>query len=241
VSSLVSDDSGSGSCVNWSREGELNRIELSDPACNNALTVAMLSALRAAFSDGVGAAAHLVSARGRHFCTGGDHDELAALSAVQLQDYVATLHELFAEVATLPAPVVFAVQGGVVGGGLELALLGDFIVASAESWFQLPQVRLGGRIGAHTYESLIARSGVGLCRRMALLGDRVDAADALATGLVDFAVPPGTLHSAAEEIALRLAAQPTASLRRARTSLAELSAVATGLRAEADRRRAATV
>jgi enoyl-CoA hydratase/carnithine racemase len=240
----VSDDSDSGrsgSCVRWSRDGKLNRIELSDPARNNALTFAMLSELRTAFAGGAGAAAHLVWAHGRHFCAGGDHDELAALSAAQLRDYVATLHELLAEVASLPGPVIFAVQGGAVGGGLEFALLGDLIVASEESWFQLPQIKLGGRIGTHTYRSLIARSGVGLCRRMALLGDRVDAADALAAGLVDFVVPPGTLHAAAEDIAVRLAGQPTASLRRARASLAELLAVATDLRAEADRRRAGTV
>lgn len=202
---------------------------------NNALGPALVRALRTALGQAEVGQAVLITAEGRNFCAGGDHDELAALPRDAFRHYLADLVGLFADLAGSQVPVVVGVQRAVVGGGLELCLLADFVVAADDAWFELPQVRLGGRIGTYTYRNLIARSGLSVTRRLALLGERFDVATALGHGLVDQVVERPQLEEAAARMAAQLASQPAISLGRARSELTELLSTAGKLREEADR------
>lgn len=217
------------------RDGELTHIRLADGDRDNALGPAMVRALRAALARADGAAI-VLTAEGRNFCAGGDHRELGALSRQEFRSYLAELIGLFADVASAPVPVVAGVHRAVVGGGLELALLCDLIVAADDAWFHLPQIRLGGRIGTHTYRMLIARIGLGMTRRLAHLGTRLDAAAAHACGLVDVLVPRDGLDAEAEAHARTLAGLPPGALRRSRETLRDIVGVADMLAAEAARR-----
>lgn len=222
--------------VQVARDESVLHIRLTHGQQNNALGPVLVSAIRGALEQADVGRAVLITAEGRNFCAGGDHAELAALSPDAFRHYLANLVGLFADLAGSSVPVVAGVQRAVVGGGLELCLLADFIVAADDAWFELPQVRLGGRIGAYTYRNLIARSGLSVTRRLALLGERFDAETALRHGLVDKVVERPQLEEAAARMAAQLASQPAQSLSRARSDLTELLSTARKLREEADRR-----
>ena len=216
-----------------SRAGVLH-VRLEDPDHNNALGPDLVAELRAALSTGDATRAVLLTGAGRNFCAGGDHTELAALGPDAFRRYLADVAGLFATVEALP--LVVGVQRAVVGGGLELALLADFVLAADDAWFQLPQIELGGRVGTPTLRHLVARCGLSAARRLLLAGERFDAATALATGLGDRVVARAKLPSAAEDLANTLAGRPPAALARARESLSDLIGAADGLRTAVERR-----
>lgn len=209
---------------------------MADPERANALGPEMVSQLRAALRASTGAGAVVLAADGRHFCSGGDHDELAALERQHFRAYLADLLGLFADLASSPVPVISSIQGAAVGGGVEMVLQTDFIVASEQAWLQLPQVQSGGRIGEQTFTLLLARCGLPFTRRFTLLGERVPAVDAAHSGLVDDVAPAGEATARALQLAARLDAQPAEALWRARGVVASDLRCADALRAEERRR-----
>jgi enoyl-CoA hydratase/carnithine racemase len=223
--------------VRVARHGAVQIIELDDPDSNNALSFPIIGQLRAALADSSGAAATVLGARGRNFCSGGDHNQFANLGPGGVSLFIADILELFADLAESEIPIVARAHGASVGGGLEMALLADFIVAADTAWFWLPQVSQGGRIGSYAYPFLLARTGLGFTRKATLLGDRIGAAEALRAGLIDEVVDAGMLNERAESLAGALAAQPAAALRRARRSLAAGMPSPNELRTEAVDRR----
>jgi enoyl-CoA hydratase len=108
----------------------------------------------------------------------------------------------------------------VIGGGLEIALHCDLIVAADDARFQLPHVATGTRIRRTSYAALVDRTGIGFARRMSLLGDLVPAASALAAGLVDHVCRKVDLYPTAMSMAAHLAAQPQDTMEHARQALA---------------------
>ncbi|MCZ2498813.1 enoyl-CoA hydratase/isomerase family protein [Xylophilus sp. Kf1] len=113
----------------------------------------------------------------------------------------------------LDKPIVCAVNGYAFGGGMELALACDIRIASRNARFALTEVRLGsipGAGGTQRLPRLIAQSDAML---MLLTGDRVDAEEALRTGLVSRVVEPSELMAAALEIAVRIAQNAPLSVR----------------------------
>jgi len=122
-------------------------------------------------------------------------------------------------------PVVGFARGRVIGGGVELLLACDLIVADPTASFSTPHVRAGAPLGAGMTAALVARVGSSWARRMLLLGERVGAGTAAAIGLADRLVdaPEGRLSAIA--IASTLGSQPARSLARTRADLdrAELS------------------
>lgn len=214
-------------------DGGVAHIRLVDGARNNALGPALVGQLRAALRESAGASALVLSATaGRNFCAGGDHSELGALSREDFKRYLKDLVSLFADLAALPAPIVMCVQRAVVGGGLELVLLADLVVAADDAWFHLPQVALGGRVGSYSYRALVARTGLSVARRMVLLGERLDADAALAHGLVDELADRAELVDRGVQLATRLAGQPAAPMFGARAAFSDLIGAADLLRAE---------
>jgi enoyl-CoA hydratase len=202
--------------------GTVAVIRLVDGRRRNALSRSMVRQLRLALSDAASASAVGIIGDGPHFCSGGDHDELAELGAVEFKEYVADVVGLFADVAEVPVPVVVGMQGAVIGGGLELALQADFLVAADDAWFHLPQVAIGGQVGAPSVRALLARTRLGFTRRMLLLSERVDAEEAGDAGLVDRVVPRAGLRPAVEELAGQLGIAPARAVARARASILQV-------------------
>ncbi|RYY94763.1 MAG: enoyl-CoA hydratase/isomerase family protein, partial [Comamonadaceae bacterium] len=110
--------------------------------------------------------------------------------------------------AHFPKPTVAAIEGAAVGGGLELAVCCDLLVAARTAKLALPEIRLGVFPGSGGTVRVTRRVGAARARRMMLLGDAIDAATAHAWGLVDELCDEGTAALEAGKLAARLAAGP---------------------------------
>src|SRR3984885_9015221 len=215
--------------IKVSREDAVTVVTLSDPATMNAAGVDMAAELLQAFNDAVAgsspARAILLTGEGRGFCSGANLQ--AGPGSRQLDvdgkpDAGAALETVYNPLVTyireMPVPLVTAVNGAAAGVGCSLALLGDLIVA-AESAYFLQAFRRIGLVpdGGSTY--LLPRMiGKARAMEMALLGERVPAAQALEWGLVNRVVPDAELMATAMGLAHALADGP-ASLGLSRQTL----------------------
>ena len=146
----------------------------------------------------------------------------------------AVFRTAFGELLRLPQPVIAAVHGYALGGGCELALNSDLVVADETTQFGLPEVTVGLVPGCGGTQLSMRRLGVGRAADLLLTGRRVKAAEAERIGLADRLVPAGTATDAALELARRIAANSPVAVRAARRAIrlgADLS-LAAGLEVE---------
>lgn len=147
-------------------------------------------------------AALIVTGTGTSFCAGGD---IAAWSdqppAAFARHWVRDGHDSFDRLARLRQPVIAAINGHALGGGLELAACADYRIAEEHVKFGQPEAGLGIIAGWSGTQRAVRRFGQQVVRRMALFGDILSAEDALAEGLVDKVVPQGQVLSAAKDLA----------------------------------------
>jgi enoyl-CoA hydratase/carnithine racemase len=139
--------------------------------------------------------------------TGGDKGifaagaDIAQLKQRNRMDALAAINAgIFNRIAALPMPTVAAVDGPALGGGAELAYACDLRVCSDRSFFGQPEVRLGIIAGAGATHRLPALVGPARAKEMLFTGRRVQAAEALAIGLVNRVVPVDQLLAAAHEL-----------------------------------------
>ena len=151
------------------------------------------------------ARAIVLCSEGKSFCAGADFSGRAGWSAEKLQDQAGLLYREAVRVFRARTPVVAAVQGAAVGGGLGLSLSADFRIASPAARFSANFSRLGLYPGfgiTVTLPRAIGRSNADL---MMLTGRRVKGEDALAMGLVQECVAPQRLRPRAQELAREIA------------------------------------
>ncbi|WP_040795783.1 enoyl-CoA hydratase-related protein [Nocardia higoensis] len=122
-------------------------------------------------------------------------------------------------IRTMPKPVIAAVGGPAVGAGCSLALACDQVIAARSASFSVAFAKVGLTLDAGASALLGARIGLGRATRMALLAERVDAETALGWGMVDEVVAEESLHDRVSELALRLAAGPTAAFAATKRSM----------------------
>jgi len=195
------------------QEGRVLRLTLNRPEKRNALTLAMCrevaETLRRAESDRrVGSV--LLDASGDVFCAGMDLDEALAGDP---DEHSRVHEELFTIGARLALPVVAAVSGPALGGGVGLVANAHVVVAAQGATFGLTEVRLG-LWPFVVYRAVAAAIGEHRAMELALTGRIVSAQDALAWGLVHHVVPPFELDDRASAIAAGLAASSQEALRR---------------------------
>lgn len=195
--------------VTTQRRGELLLVGLDRPAKLNALSTeleeALLDVLVAATTSD--ARAVVLHGTGRSFCAGADTSQLARDPA-QVAAYYRSSGRVHEALAGLGVPTVAALHGHCLGGGLELALACDLRVADTTAVLGLPEVGLGILPGSGGLTRLTRMVGPGLARRLILLGERIDAEQADAWGLLAAVVPEGEALARACELAERLAATP---------------------------------
>jgi enoyl-CoA hydratase/carnithine racemase len=122
------------------------------------------------------------------------------------------LQRTFDEVARLPMPVVAAITGYALGGGMELALAADYRIAAEDAVLGQPEVQLGIMPGSGGTQRLTRLIGPARAKNLLMTGRRVRAEEALRLGLVDEVVPAETVLDAALGYARRLAEGPAAAL-----------------------------
>ncbi|SFQ27231.1 E-phenylitaconyl-CoA hydratase [Variovorax sp. OK605] len=149
----------------------------------------------------------LTGAGERAFCTGADLKKTMppADSAARQVFRAGTRHSNFGTLQT-DKPVIAAINGYALGGGLELALLADIRICSDNAQFGLPEVRVGSIPGAGGTQRLIRAVSQSDAMRMLLTGERIDADEALRIGLVSKVVPLSALQETAINLARAMAA-----------------------------------
>ncbi|MFT3865114.1 MAG: enoyl-CoA hydratase-related protein [Solirubrobacterales bacterium] len=143
----------------------------------------------------------ILTGAGRHFMAGGDIEFFKTLDRSRAERYVLGVQRMQDDLATLPQPVIAALNGTTLGGGCELAMACDIRVAEQQVKLGQPEVSLGLIPGAGGTQALPRLVPLGLAKRLLFTGERIDAEEGLRIGLVDEVVPTGGALERALEIA----------------------------------------
>jgi enoyl-CoA hydratase/carnithine racemase len=213
-------------------------VTLDRPAALNAITtelaVALAEAVEPLGTDRSVRALVLAAAGERAFCAGADLKQRAGFDDHGWFVQREAFRRGFAAVRRCPLPTVAAVFGFALGGGMELALSCDLVVAAEDAVFGLPEVRLGLVPAGGGTQLLARRAGRSVAKDLVLTGRRVDAAEAQRLGLADRVVPRAELPAAARALAAEIAGNSPVAVRAAKWALdvgADLS-VEAGLEVE---------
>lgn len=191
------------------RDGSCATVTINRPRVLNALsreTLVELDHVLDELHDEPSTRAIILTGSGKAFAAGADIAELEAMrSAQDGYEHSRRSHGLLAKMHDLPKPIIMAVNGYALGGGCELAMAGDIILASETAQFGQPEVNLGiipGFGGTQRLPRLVGRTKA---LELILTGDRISAQEALTIGLVNRVVPPDQLLPASREIATKIA------------------------------------
>jgi enoyl-CoA hydratase/carnithine racemase len=178
----------SGAPLRIVRAGSVLEIALARPERRNALSVelrdALVEALDLAVAD-PSIESVAIAGDGPDFCAGGDLAEFGTAPDPATAHAVRSARSPAAAVVACRDRVDFRLHGACVGAGAELAAFGRRVIAGADTWFQLPELGFGLIPGAGGCVSLVRRIGRQRTAWLAVSGERIDAATALAWGLVD--------------------------------------------------------
>ncbi|MDE2135640.1 MAG: enoyl-CoA hydratase [Alphaproteobacteria bacterium] len=191
------------------REGAVGVVTLNRPKALNALNGELLEELAAAlesFDADPAVRAIVVTGSERAFAAGADIKEMAPLSYMDM--FKANLFARASErMAAIRKPVVAAVAGYALGGGCELAMMCDFIIAADTAKFGQPEITLGVMPGMGGSQRLTRFVGKSKAMEMCLTGRMMDAAEAERAGLVSRIVPAADLMGEAMKAAAKIAEQ----------------------------------
>jgi enoyl-CoA hydratase/carnithine racemase len=212
--------------------GEFVRVQTDQAVATIRLDRPPMNALNAQVQQEIAAAAEQVSADpliraaviyggDKVFAAGADIKEMAEASYGQMAADTRRLQDSFTAVAKIGKPVVAAITGYALGGGLELALCADFRVAGESARLGQPEILLGIIPGAGGTQRLPRLVGPARAKDIVYTGRFVGAAEALAIGLVDKVVPDQEVYQAALALVARYAGGPAIALRAAKQAIDE--------------------
>ncbi|MER6290226.1 enoyl-CoA hydratase-related protein [Streptomyces sviceus] len=204
-------------------EDAVGHVRLHRPEAANALSRAMMTALLdavRAWDADPDVRCVVISGTERLFAAGADIADLAELSeSGPVGTYLDDFSDLWEALYATRIPLVAAVNGHVLGGGCELAMICDLVIASDTARFGQPELRLGAIPGAGGTQRLVRAVGKALAMDMILTGRTITAPEALAAGLVSRVVPPDQLDRTAHDTARTIAAHPATAVRLAKEAV----------------------
>jgi (methylthio)acryloyl-CoA hydratase len=187
-------------------DGNLALVRLARPEKRNALNDELVLALRDLFDELPSSVrAAVLSGAGEHFSAGLDLSELKERDAGQGMQHSRSWHTAFERIQYGPVPVVAALHGAVVGGGLELAACCQIRVADETAFYALPEGTRGIFVGGGGAVRIPRLIGVARMTDMMLTGRVYNAQDGERAGFAQYLVPPGQAFAKALEIAKRIA------------------------------------
>jgi enoyl-CoA hydratase/carnithine racemase len=209
--------------VTLGHDGGVTTVTLERPDAMNAISTELVTSLAATFeplaTDGRTRVVILTGAGTKAFCAGADLRERAGMDDAGWMAQREAMRRGFAAVRRCPLPTVAAVFGFALGGGYELALSCDLIVAADDAVVGLPEVRIGLVPGGGGTQLLVRRVGRAVARELILTGRRVEAAEALRLGMVDRVVPRAELDKAARAVAAEIMGSSPTAVRLAKWAL----------------------
>jgi enoyl-CoA hydratase len=218
------------------RRGAVGIVTLNRPAALNALNAALISELAAALDEleedaAIGAV--ILTGNEKAFAAGADVKEMVGKSYPQIycEDFITRGWE---RVAQCRKPVIAAVAGFALGGGCEIAMMCDIVIAADTARFGQPEITLGTIPGAGGTQRLTRFAGKAKAMDLCLTGRMMDAAEAERAGLVSRVVPAAELLSEAVKIAERIAemSRPIAMMVKEAVNRAYETTLAEGARFE---------
>jgi len=187
-------------------EQQVAVIRLARPAKRNALNDALVLAIRDTFDNlPASVRAAVIAGEGDHFCAGLDLSELSERDAGQGLMHSRMWHAALERVQYGPVPVIAALHGAVVGGGLELASACHIRVADESTFYALPEGSRGIFVGGGGAVRIPRLIGAARMTDMMLTGRVYNATDGERIGLAQYLVPAGASFAKALELALRVA------------------------------------
>jgi len=218
------------------KNGGVGVVTLNRPKAMNALSDALMEELTAALDDfeaDTDIGCIVLTGSDKAFAAGADIKEMQSKSYMDayLEDFISRNWE---RVTTCRKPVVAAVAGYALGGGCELAMMCDFIIAADTAKFGQPEITLGVLPGAGGSQRLTRLVGKAKAMDMCLTGRMMDAAEAERAGLVSRIVPAAELLDEALKTAAKIAAMslPAAMMVKEAVHRADETTLAEGIRFE---------
>jgi enoyl-CoA hydratase len=208
------------------KEGRITRLILDRPDQRNAVSAAVLaelvSALGALAVD-PGTRVVVLSGEGPDFCAGADVTELAEARegrGPEAVEYGRALEAALSAIEAHPVPVIAQVQGAALGAGCQLVVVCDLAVAAQNARLGIPSARLGIVMTYRNIERLVLAVGPKRAAQLLYTGGAVTGQEAADWGLVNRAVPPSELESAASELAGTVADGAPLSIRGSKRGIA---------------------
>ncbi len=196
--------------INDRRDGSTLIITMVNPERRNAFTIAMRKRINAlldeAYSDD-DVRVIVLRGEGGHFCAGADLTGVGGSdpSPTQFRERIADSQRFVKAIALGPKPIIAAVEGTAVGGGLSIASACDLIVAAEDARFGIAFTTLGLMPDLGLIYTLSERVGKQVARRMIYLSEKLSGSEAVALGFADKLAPPGEALPVALELAASLA------------------------------------
>jgi enoyl-CoA hydratase len=224
------------SCIISEKKGAVGVITLNRPDVLNALCAKLMDELAealAAFEKDEAVRAIVITGGEKAFAAGADIKEMAPKTYAQVfrEDFITRNWE---QASRCRKPVIAAVAGYALGGGCELAMMCDFIIAADTAKFGQPEITIGTLPGAGGTQRLTRAVGKAKAMEMCLTGRMIDAAEALASGLVARVVPASELMSDVLKTAEKIAgfSQPAVMMVKESVNRAHETTLAEGLKFE---------
>lgn len=155
------------------------------------------------------------------FIAGADISQMQSFNAIEGREFAMLGHRVFQALENLEIPVISAINGFALGGGLELALSCDFRIAAENAKFGQPEVGLGITPGFGGTQRLARLIGTGWAKQLIYSGDNIDAATALRIGLVNQVVTPEELMSVVEKVAKRISGRAPIAVKLSKAAINE--------------------
>jgi len=210
--------------VRLSVDGSIATITMSRPEALNALNDKVLHELKEALAQVRGnrsVRAVVLSGEGNAFVAGADIKAMQALAAkpAKIRAFTEFGQQVLRDIETLPQPVIAAINGFALGGGLELALACDVRIASSEARLGFPEVGLGIIPGLGGTQRTTRLAGRGVASQLVLGGDLIGAEEAARMGLVNRVVAPAQLMETARSLAERIASRGPVAIAKAKAAI----------------------
>ncbi|GAB4360514.1 MAG: crotonase/enoyl-CoA hydratase family protein [Gammaproteobacteria bacterium] len=193
-------------------EGEVATLRIDRPEKRNAINDELIASLNTFFrAPPAEAKVVVLCGNGDHFSAGLDLAEHKERDALAVMHHSQFWHETFRLMEFGRLPIVAALHGGVIGGGLEIAMTAHVRVADRSAFYELPEGRRGIFVGGGASVRVVRAIGVDRVREMMLTGRRYDAGEGQQLGLSHYLVEPGEAFARAHELARTIAANAPAS------------------------------
>ncbi len=161
----------------------------------------------------------IIKGSGRAFSAGADVTAFAGVTPIQVLIFSRKFQELTLKIQYYSKPVIMAIHGYALGGGLELAMSGDIRIASEDAMLGQPEINLGFIPGAGGTQRLPRLAGISRAKELIYTGDMIPAKEAYRIGLVDKVVPPERLDQEARALALKISEKPPLALMAAKYAI----------------------